>query len=90
MATTMQRRVMRLKIAGTALFLLALLMFVGSFVAAARTPMGRDLTGCQKGVPCDPSADPSHRQNVFFLWMGATLIVLAGGMSLRAAANHES
>jgi hypothetical protein len=78
-----------LKVAGAALLILAALMFVGSFVAAAKTPIGRDLSGCRAGVPCDPSSDPSRRQNVFFLGMGATLVLLTGGIVLRAV-SHPS
>ena len=78
-----------LRVAGTALVILAAVMFVGSFVAAAKTPIGRDLTGCQVGVPCDVSSDPSRRQSVFFLGMGATLVVLTGGIVLRVASNRS-
>jgi hypothetical protein len=69
------------------LLLLAGVMLVGSFVAASKTPIGRDLSGCQVGTPCDVSSDPSHRENVFFLWVGATLFVFAAGAVLRSMAN---
>ena len=78
-----------LRVGGAALFILAALMFFGSFLAAAKTPIGRDLSGCRVGVPCDVSSDPSRRQGVFFLGMGATLIVLTGGIVLRITSDRS-
>jgi hypothetical protein len=83
------RRGNGVRIAGTALLLLAALMFVGSFVVASKTPIGSDLTGCRVNVPCDPNADPSKRQEVFFLAMGATLIVFAGGVVVRSIGRRS-
>jgi hypothetical protein len=79
----------RLRIAGGVLLLIAVVMFVGSFVIASKTPLTRDLTGCHKGVPCDVSLDQSNRENVFLLWMSATLIVFVGGVALRVVANRS-
>lgn len=74
--------------AGALLLLIAVLMFVNAFVAAANTPLGKDLSGCRPNAACDPSTDPSHRQDVFFLWMGATLVVFTGGLILRSVGNR--
>ena len=79
----------RIRIAGSVLLILAALMFVSSFVVAAKTPIGRDLSGCQLNVPCDATPDPSKRQDVFFMAMGATLVVLTGGLVLRSV-GHRS
>jgi hypothetical protein len=84
-ATAKELRGMRLRVAGTALLLLAVLMFIGSFVAASKTP----IEPCHPGIPCPLApriTDRSHRQEVFFLWIGATLIVFVGGIVLRSAA----
>lgn len=91
MAANVERRHSeRFKVAGAALVFLAALMFIGSFLAASKTPVGRDLTGCRTNVPCDVDSDPSHRQNIFFLWMGAALVVFVGGVWLRSVGNRES
>jgi hypothetical protein len=81
----------RLRVAGTVLLLLAALLFVGSFVATSKTDPGIDLRSCRSSIPqpCDPS-EGHNRQNVFFLWMGATLIVFVGGVTLRSVANRAS
>jgi hypothetical protein len=84
------RRDNGVRIAGTSLLILAAVMFVGSFVAAAQTPIGRDLSGCRANVPCDPNSDPSKRQDVFFLAMGMTLVVFAGGLVLRSVGGRSS
>jgi hypothetical protein len=84
-----RKRGTRLKVAGTALLLLAALLFIGSFVAAANTPTGYDASGCRPNAACDPQTDSSNRQNVFFLWMGATLGVFAGGVWMRSVGNRS-
>jgi hypothetical protein len=79
----------RRKVAGTALLLLAALMFLASFLVAARTPIGRDLSQCRRNVPCDVNPDSSHRQNVFFLSMGATLMFFVGGVIVRSTGRDS-
>jgi hypothetical protein len=79
---------MRLRIAGTALLILAALMFVGSFIATAKTPPGYDLRECVGSGPCDTGNGIENRERVFFLWMGATLIVFVGGVVLRSVADR--
>ncbi|MEA2507892.1 MAG: hypothetical protein QOH48_2510 [Actinomycetota bacterium] len=79
----------RLRTGGSVLLLIAVVMFVGSFVTASRTPLTRDLSGCHKGIPCDVSLDQSKREDVFLLWMGATLIVFVGGVVLRSVGNRS-
>jgi hypothetical protein len=79
-----------LRVAGAAFLILAALMFFGSFIAADNTPIGRDLSGCRAAVPCDPSSDPSRRQSVFFLGMGATLIACTGGIVLRTVGRWSA
>jgi hypothetical protein len=86
-ATVDARRTMRLRMLGTALLLLAALLVVGSFVAVARMPT-YDVSTCIKTAPCDPSGNFDDRARVFFLWIGATLIVLAGGVWFRSVANR--
>jgi hypothetical protein len=88
-ATVDERRKMPLRL-GTAFLILGAFMFIGSFVVAANTPMGIDTRGCTPHRPCDVGADPSHRQSVFFVWMGATLIVFAGGVVLRSIGNRDA
>jgi hypothetical protein len=78
-----------LRIAGSALLVLAALMFIGSFVVAAQTPIGQDVSGCRVNVPCDPNSDPSKRQDVFFLAMGLTVAVFAGGVVLRSVGRRS-
>jgi hypothetical protein len=86
MDTTERKPRERFRIAGAALLLLAALMFIGSFVAASKTPIRRLHPVCPVGKTCDAGTgqDLGDRQKVFFLWMGATLIVFAGGVWLRS------
>jgi hypothetical protein len=85
------RRTTRLRITGTALLLLAALLFVGSFFATAKTPTGHLVGSCTgDGIPCDARPDSSNRERVFFLWMGATLYVFAGGIWLRSVGNRDA
>jgi ABC-type uncharacterized transport system permease subunit len=84
-----RRAATRYRVAGTILFLLAALMFVGSFVATAKTSPGYDLRECQGNHPCDTGNGVENRQRVFFSWIGATLVVFAGGVVLRSVANRD-
>jgi hypothetical protein len=89
-ASVEQKLQTRLRLAGTALLLLAAVMLVGSFFAVAKTPTGYDLNSCKGPGPCDALTDSSTRQRVFFLGMGATLIVFVGGVWLRSIANRDA
>jgi hypothetical protein len=79
----------RFKVAGAALLLLAVLMFIGSFVAAANTPAGYDVNSCRgrAGQPCDPLPDSPDKHRVFFSWIGAALVVFVGGVWLRSVGS---
>jgi high-affinity Fe2+/Pb2+ permease len=79
----------RLRVAGTGLLIVAALMFVGSFIATAKTPPGYDMRECVGSGPCDTGNGVENRQRVFFLWIGATLIVLIGGVALRSVWNRS-
>jgi hypothetical protein len=79
----------RLKVAGGALLLLATLMFVGTFVAVAKMP-SYDVSTCNRHSACDPSSNSSNRQRVFFLGIGATLIVFTGGVVLWSVGNSDA
>jgi hypothetical protein len=71
------------------MLIVAALLFIGSFIAASKTP----IEDCHPGIPCPLApriTDRSHRQDVFFLWTGATLIVFVGAVGLRSAANRET
>jgi hypothetical protein len=80
----------RLKVAGGSLLLLATLMFVGTFVAVAKMP-SYDVSTCKPTLgACDPSSNSSNRQRVFFLGIGATLIVFTGGVVLWSVGNSDA
>jgi hypothetical protein len=79
----------RTKIVGTVLLVVAAVMFLGSFLVSARTPVGRDLSHCRVNVPCDVNPDPSHRESVFFLSMGATFMFFVGGVIVRSVGNRS-
>jgi hypothetical protein len=80
----------QLKMAGTALLLLAALLFIASFFVAARTPTGYDLSSCKGATHCDALPDSSNRQRIFFLGMASTLIIFAGGVVLRSLGNRSN
>lgn len=78
------------RVAGTALLVLGLLMFVNAFVAAVNAPLGPvDIVGCRPNAACDAGMDMSNRQAVFFSWLGASSVVLVGGGVLRWIGNRE-
>jgi hypothetical protein len=86
MADTTESPRPRLRVAGTALLFLGALMFLGSFVAASKTPTFT--TSCTGQGPCDGGTNSSHRESVFYRWIGATLLIVIGGVVLRSVAHR--
>jgi hypothetical protein len=76
---------------GAILQLIAILMFIGAFIAAERTPATRPTLPkrCEHQA-CDAGSSFSERQAVFYRWLGVTLVVLIGGTALRATGARRS
>jgi hypothetical protein len=76
---------------GAILQLIAVLMFIGAFFAAERTPATRPTLPkrCEYQA-CDAGTNFSERQTVFYRWLGVTLVVLIAGTALRLTGVRRS
>lgn len=61
---------------------LAVVSVIVTGVVLAQTPVGQDTRGCPPDA-CDPLLDISHRQAVFFIGAGVTLVLLTIAVVLR-------
>jgi hypothetical protein len=75
----------RMKITGTALLLLAGLMFLGSFLAGSKHSAGGNIGRCRLSARCDVNPYPGHSPYALLLSFGGTLIFLLGVMVVRSA-----
>ena len=69
---------------------LAVVSVIVTGVVLAQTPVGQETRGCPPDA-CDPLVDISHRQAVFFIGVGVTLVLLAISAVLHYyAGKHKS
>jgi hypothetical protein len=75
----------RMKITGTALLVLAGLMFWGSLLAGSQNSVGGNLGHCRLSARCDVNPDRGHSPYALVLSFGGTLILLLGAVVVRSA-----